>query len=44
MERYDCPHMEHNNITVMLNGEPGTPIKHARGLRQGDPYPLCFLL
>jgi hypothetical protein len=27
----------------MLNGEPGMPIKHGRGLRQGDP-PLLFIL
>lgn len=26
---------------VLLNGCPGAPIKHVRGLRQGDPLPLC---
>jgi hypothetical protein len=30
---------------IMLNGEPSRPIKHARGLRQGDPHsPMLFIL
>jgi hypothetical protein len=26
---------------IMLNGQPGRPIKHVRGLRQGAPSPQC---
>jgi hypothetical protein len=28
----------------MLNGQPGVPIKHARGLRQGDPLSLMLFI
>lgn len=27
---------------VLLNGQPGKPIKHCRGLRQGTPCPPCY--
>jgi hypothetical protein len=30
---------------IMLNGDPGKPIRHARRLRQGDPLsPMLFIL
>jgi hypothetical protein len=30
---------------IMLNGVPGRPIKHGRGLRHGDPLsPMLFIL
>jgi hypothetical protein len=30
---------------IMVNGEPGKPIKQAKGLRQGDPMsPKLFIL
>jgi hypothetical protein len=30
---------------ILLNGQPGHPIKHAKGLRQGDPLsPMLLIL
>jgi hypothetical protein len=30
---------------ILLNGEPGRPIKHAKGLHQGDPLsPMLFIM
>ncbi|WVZ83087.1 hypothetical protein U9M48_030267 [Paspalum notatum var. saurae] len=39
------PSKRHNQLNVLVNGQPGPPISHLRGLRQGDPLsPMLFIL
>uniref|UniRef100_A0A8R7RDK3 Reverse transcriptase domain-containing protein n=1 Tax=Triticum urartu TaxID=4572 RepID=A0A8R7RDK3_TRIUA len=40
-----CMTLASSSSRVLLNGEPGTPFVHGKGLRQGDPVsPMLFIL
>ena len=40
-----CMTLASSSSRVLLNGEPGTPFAHGKGLRQGDPVsPMLFIL
>jgi retron-type reverse transcriptase len=40
-----CVLWAHTSLRILLNGIPGDPIKHRRGLRQGDHLsPMLFIL
>ncbi|WVZ53201.1 hypothetical protein U9M48_004174 [Paspalum notatum var. saurae] len=40
-----CLLLSSSTTQILINGQPGTPISHLRGLRQGDPLsPMLFIL
>lgn len=40
-----CQLLHSSSTRVLLNGEPGDPIHHHRGLRQGNPLsPMLFII
>lgn len=40
-----CNLLATSSTRVLLNGRPGAPIRHHRGLRQGDPFsPMLFII